>query len=85
MDKAHSVQDVMVSGDTLALCVDGKTHKINIADHSERLAEATQGQRENFEVSPTGYGIHWSDIDEDLSIDSLIGTRHPCPLAETVG
>ncbi len=38
---------------------------------------------EHFEVSPAGYGIHWPEIDEDLSIDALIGVRHPCPLAQT--
>jgi Protein of unknown function (DUF2442) len=26
----------------------------------------------NFEVSPSGYGIHWPELDEDLSIDGMI-------------
>jgi hypothetical protein len=26
----------------------------------------------NFEISPSGYGIHWPDLDEDLSIDGMI-------------
>jgi hypothetical protein len=49
------------------------------------LRNATQKQRENFEISPTGYGIHWPDIDEDLSIDGLIGVKHKPPflMAET--
>jgi hypothetical protein len=55
-------------------------YRIDIAGESERLRHATQKQRENFEVSPTGYGIHWPDVDEDLSIDGLIGVKHAPPL-----
>ncbi len=69
----------------MMLRVDGKEYKIDIAKESDRLAKATQEQRENFEVSPTGYGIHWPDLDEDLSIDGLIDAKHPCPLARATG
>jgi hypothetical protein len=44
------------------------------------LRNATQEQRENLEISPAGYGIHWPDVDEDLSIDGLIGVSHAPPL-----
>ena len=83
MDKAHDVQKVTVSGKTMLLRVDGKEYRIDIAKASDRLAKATQEQRENFEVSPAGYGIHWPDVDEDLSIDGLIGAKHPSPLIKT--
>jgi len=85
MDKAHEIRDVSWSGATLTLRVDGKSYQVDITRHSARLAKATQEQRTNFEVSPTGYGIHWPDVDEDLSIDGIIGVCHPCPLAETAG
>jgi hypothetical protein len=75
----------MFSGTTMLLRVDGKEHKIDITKESDRLGKATQKQRENFEVSPAGYGIHWPDLDEDLSIDGLIGVKHPGPLAKTTG
>lgn len=83
MHKAHEVQSVTFSGATMILKVDGKQYEVDITKQSERLAKATQRQRENFEVSPAGYGIHWPDVDEDLSIDGLIGVKHACPLAET--
>jgi len=35
-----------------------------------RLATATDKQRENMELSPMG--IHWPDLDEDLSIRGLL-------------
>ena len=82
MDKAHDVQNTSISGQFLNLRVDGKDYKINIVEISSRLARATLKQKENFEVSPAGYGIHWPDVDEDLSIDGLIGVKHPRPLAE---
>ena len=85
MDKAHQIQEVSWSGTTLALRVDGKRYEVEITKYSARLAKATEEQRDNFEVSPTGYGIHWPDVDEDLSVDGLIGVRHACPLAETAG
>jgi hypothetical protein len=83
MDRAHKVETIRLSGTTLTLCVDGKQYRVDITGQSGRLARATQQQRENFELSPSGYGIHWPDIDEDLSIDGLIGVVHP-PAAEPV-
>jgi hypothetical protein len=41
------------------LRVDGRDYQIDIAGESERLRTAAQKQRENFELSPSGYGIHW--------------------------
>ena len=82
MDKAHDVQEISFSGGTMFLRVDGKEYNFKVSDISDRLATATQEQRERFEVSPAGYGIHWPDLDEDLSIDGLIGVKHAPPLAE---
>jgi uncharacterized protein DUF2442 len=41
---------------------------------SERLARASQAERDRAELSPSGYGIHWPLIDEDLAIGPLIRT-----------
>jgi len=76
MDKAHDIQKVFFEGTIMHLTVDGKDYQIDVAAESPRLANATQRQRENFEISPAGYGIHWPDLDEDLSIDGLIGVKH---------
>ena len=82
MDKAHSIQQIAIEGTTLLLKVDDRDYKINIAEQSKRLAQATPKQRQNYEISPSGYGIHWPDVDEDLSIDGLIGIKHAFPVAE---
>ena len=83
MDTAHDVESVSFSGTTMSLRVDGKQYEIDVTKMSERLATATPQQRASFEVSPAGYGIHWPEVDEDLSIDGLIGVKHQCPLAKT--
>jgi len=80
MDKAHDVSNVSVSGDVLKIEVDGAIYEVDLAKQSQRLAQATQAHREKVEVSPSGYGLHWPDLDEDLSIDGLIGVKHSSPL-----
>jgi len=82
VDKAHEVKSVSISGNTMRMSVDGRVHTINLADHSKRLAKASPEQKRRFVVSPSGYGIHWPELDEDLSIDGLIGVEHTGPLAE---
>ena len=83
MDKAHDINKVAVSGFFLHLEVDGKPYEIDLARQSPRLAHATQAQRQQIEVSPSGYGLHWPAVDEDLSVDGLIGVRHANPLIAT--
>ena len=41
---------------------------------SERLARASQVERDRAELSPSGYGIHWPLIDEDLAVGPLLRT-----------
>jgi hypothetical protein len=39
---------------------------------SERLARASLSERSRAELSPSGYGIHWPWIDEDLAVEPLV-------------
>ena len=81
MHEAHQVTDLSVSGTHLRVKVDGRIFDVDLAAESPLLAAATQEQREKIEVSPSGYGLHWPDLDEDLSVDGLIGVTHNAPLA----
>lgn len=81
MEKAHDVQRVTISGTTMKLCVDGNDYEIDLAAQSSVLATATADQRANFQITPSGYGIHWPELDEDLSIDCLVGLAHARPAA----
>ena len=45
-----------------------------------RLLRATPQQRQNWEIAGGGYGIHWPEIDEDLSTEGLLrGASSPEP------
>ena len=51
--------------------VDGRTISVPLA-WSWRLAEATPEQRRRFELIGDGQGIHWPDVDEDISIRGML-------------
>lgn len=72
MDKIHYVRKMKVDDTYLYLTIDGEAYRIRWADTSPRLANATITQRKHFEISPSGYGIHWPWLDEDLAITPLL-------------
>lgn len=79
MRKHHVIEKVSFERDKLVLDVDGQVHTFNLSKISRRLANASSVDRERFEISASGYGIHWPLIDEDLSVDVLLGIRHNNP------
>ena len=79
MNKYHKVEKVAFVKETLIVMVDGNEYTFPLADISKKLADASLAEREKYEISPAGYGIHWPLIDEDLSIDGLIGAKHKGP------
>lgn len=72
------IKDVYVTEDTItANLVDGRTISVPLV-WSWRLAEATPEQRANYEIIGDGQGIHWPDIDEDISAEGMLhGTPAP--------
>ena len=70
--KKHDVQTAWTDNTYLYIIVDGTIHRIRWTDCSRRLLEADDAQRARFEISPSGYGIHWPELDEDLAIASLL-------------
>ncbi|WP_322815089.1 DUF2442 domain-containing protein [Chloroflexus sp.] len=66
------VINVTVTDDTLAVDLDdGRTIAIPIGWYP-RLAYGTPAERANYEISSAGYGIHWPDLDEDISVEGLL-------------
>ena len=76
MKPYHVVKNISVQNGKLSLEIDGKSLTFNLDDVSKLLAKASDEEAANFEVSPAGYGIHWPLIDEDISIDGLLGIQH---------
>jgi hypothetical protein len=65
-------REVSVSEDELTvLLADGRKISVPLA-WFPRLLHATMDQRQNFELLGEGEGIHWPEIDEDLSVAGLL-------------
>ena len=68
----HRIANVACTVDLLVVdLVDGRTISVPLA-YYPRLLHATQEQRANWQIAGAGYGIHWPDLDEDLSVDGLL-------------
>lgn len=66
------VSNVRVDDEHLTVnLMDGRMIAVPIAWYP-RLADATSAQRANWRPASGGYGIHWPDIDEDLSTEGLL-------------
>ncbi len=66
------VRGVSVDADALSVALmDGRTITVPLAWYP-RLANATQAQRNRWEIAGGGWGIHWPEIDEDLSTEGLL-------------
>lgn len=68
-------EDVKVTKDTLSVDLsDGRTISVPL-EWFPRLLHATAKERNNWRLIGKGQGIHWEDIDEDVSIEGLIAGR----------
>ncbi len=74
------VVDVKFTKDTLSVDLrDGRTITVPLAWYP-RLFNATAAERKKWRVAGGGYGIHWPDLDEDLSTEGLLrGAPAPRP------
>ena len=61
--------------DLVVKLVDGRTVSVPL-QWFPRLRGATPAQLKNFELLAEGEGIHWPDIDEDLSVAGLLRGEH---------
>lgn len=76
MHKIHKIKNVAFDNDHLKIDIDGKAYVFDLRKASKRLLNASLSQRARFEISPSGYGIHWPLIDEDISIEGLFAVKH---------
>ena len=72
------VLDVAFSEDALSVSLrDGRVISVPLVWYP-RLLNATPAQRRKWKIAGGGYGIHWPDLDEDLSTEGLLrGARAP--------
>jgi len=72
MEKAYNITEIRFENDCLILKVDNQIFKLRLSDISDKLAKATDQERKDYKISPSGYGIHWKQLDEDLSINGML-------------
>lgn len=68
----EGIKDVLINDDKLSAdLVDGRTITVPLTWYP-KLLHATAAQRSNWRIAGGGFGIHWPDIDEDLSSEGLL-------------
>jgi hypothetical protein len=66
------IQDVRVTEDEIiAHLADGRVISVPLA-WSWRLSEATPKERANLRLIGSGQGVHWPDVDEDISVEGML-------------
>lgn len=82
MKKLHEIGRLAFSDRVLIIEIDGEEKQYELDRVSSALAAASDLERMTYEISPSGYGIYWPLVDEDLSVDALLGIVHS-PALET--
>ena len=68
-------EDVTVSDDTLCVDLsDGRSISVPLAWYP-RLLRATPAERKRWRLIRRGLGIHWEDLDEDISVEGLLAGK----------
>jgi hypothetical protein len=71
----HNIEKVSFEANCMALQMDGEALILHLDNLSPKLLKANKTEREGYKISPSGYGIHWPLIDEDISIEAMLKNR----------
>ena len=70
------IQHITITEDSLIVdLIDGRTISVPIAWYP-RLLYGTLEERNNWRLIGNGEGIHWSELDEDISVENLLAGKH---------
>ncbi len=72
MIATHKIEAISFEQEQICLKIDGQLIKLPLSRISKKLETASSIQRNLYTISPSGYGIHWPLIDEDLSVDAIL-------------
>lgn len=68
----EQILDLHFEADSMVVeLADGRTLKVPLA-WFPRLSGASTAELENWQISAAGFGIHWPDLDEDISSEGLL-------------
>jgi hypothetical protein len=77
-------ESVHFSEDSLTVRLDdGRTLSVPLAWYP-RLLGGTKAERENYELIGEGEGIHWPELDEDISVEGLLAGRRSAESAASL-
>lgn len=69
------IENVLITDDTLTVELsDGRTLSVPLA-WFPRLLHASPAERRNWRLVGRGHGIHWEDLDEDISVEGLLAGK----------
>jgi hypothetical protein len=71
----HNIEKVSFEANFITLQIDGEALILNLDKLSPKLFKTNKMERELYKISPSGYGIHWPLIDEDISIEAILKNR----------
>lgn len=75
VDPFYKVSDVQVINKLLNLHFEGKCLTWYLESISDVFITASNEAISNYKLSPSGYGIHWPELNEDISIHALLNEK----------
>ena len=72
MEKMPNIESIIFKQNSMIIYINGIEHCFELDKVSSKLLNATSKERNEYQISPANYGIHWPLIDEDLSIKKLL-------------
>jgi hypothetical protein len=72
MEKVYEILDIRFESGQLKITLKGQVLSLPLSEISDKLSRATANELMDYKISPSGYGIHWRQLDEDISINGLL-------------
>lgn len=72
MNISYNIKNIKFEDGFLLLNIDGIDYRFLLKEISNKLFNATEDDLMDYKVTPSGYGINWSKLDEDISIPGLL-------------
>ncbi len=72
MEKMLNIQSVSFEQESMIIKINELEYIYDLNRLSSKLLKASAEQRNEYQISPANYGIHWPLLDEDISINQLL-------------
>ena len=72
MERVYEILEIKFDSEQITINLNGQVLSFRLSDISEKLSRATTTELQDYKISPSGYGIHWRQLDEDISINGLL-------------